>query len=453
MRRGARPARRRPVARRYAGGGVLADVKDHTARLAVALQARGVPLETIVKSLSTTSYAPARRTLLQHMAAVKADTAPLSADKGAGRPRALTHELWAVVFGWVLRQQKPVDLETVQRWIKANLDVNVSLATVSRHKDEMGLSFQLVGRRGTAPGLTRDNYVLGYFEFVQGLRNDGFFIFDPNRIICIDFVTNSQRREYEKTLALCGAKQRKISRAAPLYTNSYIVGVALGDGANIIALMFTYDPAFDPRGPRRKEVQAWCDANNIRRDQIYYEKSSSHYCKESRAQVVEFEKRNRRALTGSRILHDHGGAFKMDREFVLADRADRVVALPPEQHGELSILDNKLNAVAKQMWRQERHNADFAWDAFLLFVMLHRVGQDSIISWWTHNFLLDVPEVTLRAVDDRLKESNGGRPLRQDVADQYDQLFSTWSEEHDEVELVYEPDIEAGELDGAYWKN
>ncbi len=140
--------------------------------------------------------------------------------------------------------------------------------------------------------------------------------------------------------------------------------------------------------------------------------------------MVEFEKRNRAALTGSRILHDHGGAFKKDREFILAERADRVVPFPPEQHGELSVLDNKLNAVAKQMWRQERHNADFAWDAFLLFVELHRVGQASITSWWTHNFLLDVPEVTLSVVDDRLKAVNGRCPVRQDLADQYDQCFS-----------------------------
>ncbi len=38
-----------------------------------------------------------------------------------------------------------------------------------------------------------------------------------------------------------------------------------------------------------------CDANKIRRDQIYYQKSSRKYCKESQDQVVEFERRNRRS--------------------------------------------------------------------------------------------------------------------------------------------------------------
>jgi hypothetical protein len=145
--------------------------------------------------------------------------------------------------------------------------------------------------------------------------------------------------------------------------------------------MFTYDPTFDPTGPRREEVQSWCQANGIRRDQIYYEKSTRKYCKESQAQVVEFLRRNRAAITGARILHDHGGSFKKDGEFILlVDGADLVVPLPSEQHGELSVLDNKLNAVAKQMWRQHRHNGDFSWDAFLLFVELHQIGQDSIES-------------------------------------------------------------------------
>jgi hypothetical protein len=98
-----------------------------------------------------------------------------------------------------LRQTKPVALENVQRWIKANLGMDVSIATVSRHKDEMGLSFQLTGSQETKPGLTRDEYILGFFECVLDLRRTGFFEFDHRRIICIDFVTNSMRIEKRKT--------------------------------------------------------------------------------------------------------------------------------------------------------------------------------------------------------------------------------------------------------------
>ena len=64
---------------------------------------------------------------------------------------------------------------------------------------------------------------------------------------------------------------------------------------------------------------------------------------------MEFEKRNRDVLTGARVLHDQGGSFKMDREFILAERSQKVIAFPAEQHGELSVLDNKLTAVASKL--------------------------------------------------------------------------------------------------------
>jgi hypothetical protein len=45
--------------------------------------------------------------------AVKRNEAPLSGEKEAGRPPDLTDEQWAIVFGRVLRQTKPVALEDV----------------------------------------------------------------------------------------------------------------------------------------------------------------------------------------------------------------------------------------------------------------------------------------------------------------------------------------------------
>ncbi len=93
MKRGAAHSPPLVRASKYAGLGVSADVKEHTARLAVALQAHGVAVETIVKPLSDTEYAPARRTLMEHMAAIKDGNAPLSAEKGSGHPPTLTDEL------------------------------------------------------------------------------------------------------------------------------------------------------------------------------------------------------------------------------------------------------------------------------------------------------------------------------------------------------------------------
>lgn len=265
-------------------------------------------------------------------------------------------------------------------------------------------------------------------------------------------MTDSRRRELDKTLAIRGGKQPKVARSSPTYTSSFLVAVAYGEGAELKACMFTHDPTFDPNGPRRHEVQGWCDANKISRDQIFFSRSARHYCKESQDQVVAFEQKNRAALRGARIIHDAGGAFKKDGEYILSERADRVVVLPPVQHGELSVLDNKVNAVAKAQWRAARHNEDFSWDAFLLLVYLERVGQDSITSFWTKNFLLDEPQLTVEAVERRLSKVNKRDMVRAGLADKYADAYATWAEEHDEVVPVYDGDVPLGGLDGPYWK-
>ncbi len=81
MKRGAAPDSPPARAREYAGSGVPAAVKEHTAHFVVALQGQGVPVETILKALADTYYAPKRRTLMEHMAAIKGDNAPLSTEK------------------------------------------------------------------------------------------------------------------------------------------------------------------------------------------------------------------------------------------------------------------------------------------------------------------------------------------------------------------------------------
>ena len=441
-----------PRPSKYASTGVHPDVKTHTAEFAMALRDRGVAMSTIMDALKDTSYAPGASTLRMHIAAISGGEAPLSSEKGSGRPGSLTEEQWEIVFGWVLNAEKNVALEDVQRWIRDNLGIEVSLSTVSRTKDKMGLSIRLVSRRGMPLGISRDEYALGYFEFVKRLHDTAFFNIDPKRLICIDFVTNSQRRELETALSLKGGKQPKNGKSLPQYTNSYCVGVAYGEGAELMVLMFTHDPTFDPVGPRCLEVQSWCDANKISRDQIYYEKSSKKYCKEKQSQVVEFERRNRDALRGAHVLVDAGGAFKLDGDQIVAGSARRVEVMPAAQHGELSVLDNKVNAVAKAQWRQLRHNIDHSWDAFLLLVCLERVGQDSITSFWKHNLLLDAPAVTVSAVEDRLAEVNGAPPIRQHLADKYTEAYASWAQDHEEVDPIYEGDIPTGGLNGSYWK-
>ena len=87
---------------------------------------------------------------------------------------------------------------------------------------------------------------------------------------------------------------------------------------------------------------------------IIYRKSSSQYWAESSDQVGHFMNVHRAQLRGTRVLHDAGNSFKKAGEYILADGASAHYVFPPAPHGELSVLDNNLFAIAKNWWRKER---------------------------------------------------------------------------------------------------
>ena len=438
--------------RGYTGTGVSAEVKEHTAEFVAALLDAGVKMETIVGALGKTSYAPKKRTLYKLVGQVRAGDPVVSPHKESGNKSMLTDEEKMIVAGWILVQEKKVELWHVQQWVRANFKQNPSISTVSRWKDELGLSIRLVNKRPMSETTTKDEYVLGYFEFLQQLRATDFWNFDRSRIICLDSVTNSMRADREKTITLSGGQQKKFSRNTPKYTNNYLVCVALESGLEFDTLMFTHDPQFDSKGPGWPKVEKWCAKLGIRTDQIFYEESTKKYCAEKAWQVSQFMNRNRAKLAGTRVLHDAGPAFKFKGEYILGDGADRLVVFPPDQHGQLSPLDNKLNAVAKTLWRAERKMEDFSWDALLLLQKLESVGQESITSWWTHNFLLDVRKLSVKAVEERLSQIRKRPPIRQALADKYMDAYEAWLEEHIEMPLERPPEELYIDLDGDFWK-
>jgi len=427
-------------------------VKEHTARFAKALLANDVPMETIVLSLSDTGYSPQKSTLYQHIARLESGDGPIFSETKEGRPAALTEEQWHVVAGWVLLQEKKVDLWTTKLWIKNNYQVGVSVATVSRRKEELGLAVRLTNARPMKANITHEDYVLGYFDYVNELHRSGFFNFNRKKVLCLDSVTNSMRKEREKTISLKGGTAKKLAQNLPIYTNNYLVCVAMEPGLSFDVLMFTHDPMFDPNGPGWTKVQRWCRKLNIRTDQIFYTKSTRKYCAEDKSHISTFKARYRKELRGCRVMHDGGPAYKHDGQYILEDGADALSILPSDQHGQLSPLDNKLNAVAKALWRIDRRNKDFSYDALLLLNKLEAVGSDDISKWWISNFLLDVPKLSVQAVQDRIGEIRNKPPIRQGLSDKYIAAYEEWLEHN--VEVLPEgvdSDLE-DELDGDFWR-
>ena len=102
-------------------------------------------------------------------------------------------------------------------------------------------------------------------------------------------------------------------------------------------------------------------------------------------------------------------------------------ALPSEQHGQLSVLNNKLNAVAKNLWRAIRQNVDYAYDAVLLLRCLDEVKQTSITKWLEENFLLKEKELTIERGRSHLSKNKKHQILRESKKDHYVETYNEWS--------------------------
>jgi hypothetical protein len=422
--------------RDYATAGISADVKETIAEFIVELEAEGVKRSTILTALSRTRYSPDPRTLRRHLGAIKSSLPPFSNSKASGRPPTLSDDDWAIICGWILSRPKELDLEAVARWIATNFNKEVSHATISRYIDVMGLSFQLTGRR-PSKSETPDDYAQGYLDFLLKLLEVDFFNYDPSLIICIDFVTNSYRLDRKRTIGMKGQKQVKLNESKPTYTDSFLVVSAMAAGLGLLPMLFSFNPVFDPDGEDYETVLEWLEELGLRPDQLVWEQSDKHYCKESQDQVAHWQAVNRKKLTGTRILHDEGGAFKFEGHYMLeedTEGGEMLFVFPSDQHGELSVLDNKVNAVAKNKWRNTRKGEDFAYDSLLLLHFLQNVDQKSQTSMWKENFLLRKKSLTLEKVKAHLGKGKGKHVLRETKRERYLEAFAQWEQENSEEE-------------------
>ena len=134
-------------------------------------------------------------------------------------------------------------------------------------------------------------------------------------------------------------------------------------------------------------------------------KKNKTYCRECTEQVSKFKAKYSKELLGTRVLHDGGVSFIWEGEFIFADGANRLLTLPSDQHGELSVLDCKFNAVAKILCRNNRTFEDFTHDALLLLQCIDVVDQESITTWLTNNFMLGKTDLSYAKVEAHLRKT------------------------------------------------
>jgi transposase len=438
----------------YNGKGISPDVKLHTIEIAIALQRKGYTLEEIKEIFDETSYSPALRTLQKQTKKMKDGKSPLSADKKSGRNAKLTDEEELIICGAVLVYEDCIGLLFVQEWIEANFDRSVSTATCSRLMKRRMVTFQLFGSRSWPKGMLKEQYVKGYFDFIKRVRDDGIFTRDPATVVCIDSCTNSVRIERKRGLSIAGGRQPVLSAAKPEYTNCYVTAVTMNGTGEFKTVMYTYDPTFDPRGPKAQDVQKWCDDFGVKRSQIVFEmpeKGSKKYNAENHAHYKHYLNKHKNELRDTILFHDGGPAFKKNKEYVFENLVADHYTFPAAHHGRLSVCDNYLFGIAKTTWRHERSNKNFSMDAVKLIQCIDWVGQDSIVSMWDYNFLLMEEQLTLQAVEDLMDRGPKTAFAHQGKKEIYLNAYNNWLRKNDDkYKSKPDPKLESV-LDGSYW--
>jgi len=442
------------TSKKYASTGTPQDIKEYRATLALELEDMGVSLATFLKANNKTNYQVSQATLYRHVAALRQGDAPLSVEKKSGRPKKLSNENWDIVAGAILCAQEEVNLEWIVSFISKNFDVDYDESTICRKLDKLKLTLQMTGSRPMPKGMLREEYVTIYYNFILHLHNSSFFIYDPKKIVCIDFTTNSYRLERRRTYSISGGKQKKFGGAKPKYTDTFMGAFCYDDDMQYPALLCTHNKDFDPNGQRWAEVCQWCKDWNIETWRIVYVDSSKVYCAEAQWMVAHFKQIYRNQLKNARILIDAGNSFKKDGEQMLADGADRLEIFPSAPHGELSVCDNNIWSIAKKWWRLERKTycgEDFTKEALHLLWSIDWVKKEAIKACWVRNYLLGVQKPTLVAVDEMLKQNNRLTFANADRQWQYVTAYETWLQEHAN-EAESEPFLALNTLlDGAYW--
>jgi hypothetical protein len=413
----------------------------------------GTPLATFAKIGENTDYAPSVRTLQRHVAALEAKTTPLSREKASGASTSLTDEQRDILFGWVLWSQEKINLDALIAASARFFGVTISKPTASRYCTAGELSTQLTGKRPMPKKLSRDDYVLGYYQYVLDRHNDGFLSVDPSKLACADFFTDSHRTERDTTLNGKGLPQKKIAGHSWLYTSNFLT-VIWADGINRTpCLLFTHNPWFDPDGSHADKVMNWCKKFRIARDRIYYLKSSKHYCKEANSQTSEFCRLYKDQLKGVHMMHDGGNSFKIKKNLVFEEYCQSVSVMPSAQHGEISTCDNHNNALIKAKGKSKRSkDGNEAYNALALMHAADNSEPAAIQRMFARNLFLDKP-LNLEAVDELLTKGEHLDPHREKLFDGYLAAFLDFVAENGESILEEPSEASGDELDGVYWRN
>jgi len=415
---------------------------------------------------------------------------PTTISVSVGRAAVLEPAETKVVVGHVLARNfanEIVSLETVRTYIRERLGKKVSPSTVSRLLHDSGFSSRTAQQRSAGFRADLGKMAEIMFSWLISQRAMGSFDVEKSLFGTMDFTYTSHRTTRAKTFSPIGGYvflyfskipmhfhvshishrfQPKIAQSVPSYTNC-IVTLLWADGQmRSKPMMFTHDQKFRGNGlttRRRIEIHenftTLLAEHHLTPDQVVYLESDRHYVAESPALIREYFSRFP-VSDGAVIFSDKGNAFFSGQSPVLLScGVSRTETFPPLVHQYLSPNDNHHHGSAKAKWRGkcEVHGwgkDDSVESCLSLLSFLTHVPPQEVIGYFTKNFCLDVPELTVEICMDRITNGHFFLTERNRYFKHCSQLYQLF----EETGVVHEhpprsrtiTEIETT-LDGTYW--
>jgi hypothetical protein len=337
-----------------------------------------------------------------------AGEAIISKAKKTGARKRLDDEGRRVAAGWVLSQEKKVNLRRYRSFVSDEFDVGISPATASRDLAESDLSRRMLGSRPRDEGVSFDQYAKEGYDYIVGLHSSGFFLPDPNLVWAVDFTSTAIKQQRYFIYGPVGGKQQKSTKEEHIYTDNIFTAVGL-DGSIIPPHAFSANPQLRPNSQVLVQL---CQKYEVDPDTVVFCPGARNWVGETSSMVYTVVKKY--SWKDCYVIHDDGNSWKPNGEDIFYEyKAARVSVMPHNPHGELSPCDNSYHAVAKEAERASR--PDGASDAEITIRTMHHllnVKADSIRSFWRRNFMLDQEKLSLAAYVDMLKGNNKLPPKR-----------------------------------------
>jgi transposase len=370
--------------RKYRATLVPPEVRVFVAKVAPALKEEGVSYKRQREIYSEAGYEISGASFRRHRASMHDGEAPLSADKQAGRPRALTEREIMIFVGWLLTQNDEHELVGIREcvgFIKGHLGHELSTGTVHKYLMASGFSSHVGRRRSAGYKLNFNSLVDLYVADVRRFWDLGIKHMPPQHVACIDSSSNGWRLLTRRPYSLKGGKRPKIKKGNPAYTN-LVVWAVFPDGVNRCpALLFTGDPQFGERSRKKEKLDNLLEKYEISPSRIVF-CPDRQYVGESQATIQAFLK-HYSGLKGCLLLSGAGKSYSKQGIDIVRDWGARHETFTPATHEYLSPLDNHAFGIAKAKLRSTKVDESDRLEPSLFFLnALDSIPPETIQAMW-----------------------------------------------------------------------